>query len=169
MAAPAPPVRPHGIALNNPCNVRAYAGVSWHGVVPEGPPMPELLRFEGMQWGVRAATRILRSYGWMGIATAAGVLHRWTQFHGRLRGRPGDDLVLCRLAEFAPGGVVSLDSPAHMLRLLLAIARHENPDAPLGPGPFEDGMGIAGLDVPSLSDLGRFDATGRAATQGAAA
>lgn len=70
-----------GIRNNNPLNIRKVAGVRWRGSLTSDPsPQGEgsFVRFESLEWGIRAAMKILRTYRDKHAATSIReIVSRW--------------------------------------------------------------------------------------------
>lgn len=66
---------------NNPLNIRKVPGVRWRGSLASDPsPQGEgsFVRFESLEWGIRAAMKILRTYRDKHAATSIReIVSRW--------------------------------------------------------------------------------------------
>ena len=71
---------PLGLQYNNPLNIRLVPGTCWKGSLPVsgGAESARFVRFETMEWGLRAAFCILRTYARRHGATCIrDIVSRW--------------------------------------------------------------------------------------------
>lgn len=65
--------QPRGVRNNNPLNIRS--GSHWIGLAERQDK--DFCTFVAIEWGVRAAVKILRSYARRGIHTVADIIQTW--------------------------------------------------------------------------------------------
>ena len=53
-----------GVRNNNPLNIRRQPGTRWRGESPSTGGRGAFVEFESVEWGLRAAFCILRTYAW---------------------------------------------------------------------------------------------------------
>jgi len=69
---------PRGIRNNNPANIRIVQGNNWRGKIPESQNTDyEFEQFETMQYGIRAALKLLSNYIRNGYNTINKIISRW--------------------------------------------------------------------------------------------
>ena len=87
---------------NNPLNIRKVPGVRWRGELPSiqgGAGGGSFVRFESIEWGVRAALKLLRTYRDKYAATSIKeIITRWAP--PTENNTEGYIAAVCRLTSF---------------------------------------------------------------------
>lgn len=90
---------------NNPLNIRKVPGVRWRGELPSiqgGAGGGSFVRFESIEWGVRAALKLLRTYRDKYAATSIKeIITRWAP--PTENNTEGYIDAVCRLTSFGAG------------------------------------------------------------------
>ena len=112
---------PRGIRNRNPLNIRRSPGTRWRGAA-EVQRDAAFVTFRGMEWGIRAACRLLATYRRRGIVTIEGIIARWAP------PQDGNNTeryvsIVCRYMQEEPCYVVE---PADWPQLLRVMAYVEN-------------------------------------------
>ena len=114
-------MEPRGIRNLNPLNIRRTSTTQWQGAA-EVQRDAAFVTFRGMEWGIRAACRLLASYRRRGIVTIEGIIARWAP------PQDGNNTeryvsIVCRYMQEEPCYVVE---PADWPQLLRVMAYVEN-------------------------------------------
>ena len=112
---------PRGIRNLNPLNIRRTSTTQWQGAA-EVQRDAAFVTFRGMEWGIRAACRLLASYRRRGIVTIEDIIARWAP------PQDGNNTeryvsIVCRYMQEEPCYVVE---PADWPQLLRVMAYVEN-------------------------------------------
>ncbi len=67
---------PRGIRNNNPLNIRHSHANQWLGLRTVQTDS-EFCQFETVEWGIRAAYRILRAYRQRAVVTTGDIIYQW--------------------------------------------------------------------------------------------
>ena len=105
----------------NPLNIRRSPGTRWRGAA-EVQRDAAFVTFRGMEWGIRAACRLLAGYRRRGVVTIEGIIARWAP------PQDGNNTeryvsIVCRYMQEEPCYVVE---PADWPQLLRVMAYVEN-------------------------------------------
>lgn len=73
-------MKPRGIRLNNPLNIRHNRNNRWQGVY-ETQDDPDFVHFATMPFGIRAGFVILKNYMTKGLVTPEAIINRWAPPH----------------------------------------------------------------------------------------
>ena len=112
---------PRGIRNLNPLNIRRTSTTQWQGAA-EVQRDAAFVTFRGMEWGIRAACRLLAGYRRRGVVTIEGIIARWAP------PQDGNNTeryvsIVCRYMQEEPCYVVE---PADWPQLLRVMAYVEN-------------------------------------------
>ena len=117
-------ITPRGIRNFNPGNIRRDS-TDWLGLAPEQTD-PDFFQFVSAVYGIRAISRILKTYQREGISTLSGAIQRWAPSVEN----DTDAYVkaVCDACQVQPEQVV--DITAIMPQVVKAIITHENGQQP---------------------------------------
>lgn len=108
--------QPRGVRNNNPLNIRT--GSKWIGLSSQQDD--SFCTFVAIEWGVRAAVKILRSYARRGIHTVSDIIQTWappiennTNHYIR---------VVCSRTGFQPTHKINIYDENEVVALLLAMS-----------------------------------------------
>lgn len=68
-----------GIRNNNPLNI-IHSKAVWKGQSAQQTD-PNFVQFQSMEYGIRAAVRLLKAYNHRGVVTVADIVKRWCPDH----------------------------------------------------------------------------------------
>lgn len=107
---------PRGIRNKNPLNIRK--GSIWRGLASEQDN--EFCTFINMEWGVRAAVKILRSYARRGIHTVSDIIQTWAP---PIENNTNKYIqVVCSRTGFLPTHTINVYDENEVVALLLAMS-----------------------------------------------
>lgn len=107
---------PRGIRNQNPLNIRK--GSIWRGLASEQDK--EFCTFIGMEWGVRAAVKILRSYARRGIHSVSDIIQTWAP---PIENNTNKYIqVVCSRTGFLPTHTINVYDENEVVALLLAMS-----------------------------------------------
>ena len=119
----APKTTPRGIRNNNPLNIR-ISGQGWRGKIKDNTD-GSFEQFESIEWGIRAAIVIVRTYiRQHHLNTPAAIIRRWAPAVENDT-KKYIDFVIDR-ANLYRNEQISSNSKFQILRLLAAMAYYEN-------------------------------------------
>lgn len=107
---------PRGIRNKNPLNIRK--GSQWLGLASQQDR--EFCTFIDMEWGVRAAVKIIRSYARRGIHTVAEIIQTWAPPIENNTNRYIQ--VVCSRTGFLPTHTINIYDENEMVALLMAMS-----------------------------------------------
>ena len=108
--------QPRGIRNNNPLNIRK--GGKWQGLAPEQDAA--FCTFKTMEWGVRAAVKILRSYSRKGIHTIRDIIQTWAP---PIENDTNSYIqIVCSRTGYKPTFIINVYDENQVVALLLAMA-----------------------------------------------
>lgn len=108
--------QPRGIRNNNPLNIRK--GGKWQGLAQEQDSA--FCSFKTMEWGVRAAVKILRSYSRKGIHTIADIIQTWAP---PIENNTNEYIkIVCSRTGYKPTFIINVYDENQVVALLLAMA-----------------------------------------------
>lgn len=108
-----------GIRNNNPLNI-IHSKAEWQGQSPKQTD-PNFVQFQSMEYGIRAAVRLLRAYNRRGVVTVADIVKRWCP----------DDTAnsyianVCRLTGMSRNQVIDINYETQVISLLDAMIKVE--------------------------------------------
>lgn len=108
--------QPRGVRNNNPLNIRK--GSKWRGLALEQDQ--EFCTFIGMEWGVRAAVKILRHYARRGIHTISEIIQTWAPPLENNTNRYIQ--IVCSRTGFLPTHNINIYDENEVVALLLAMS-----------------------------------------------
>lgn len=108
--------QPRGVRNNNPLNIRS--GSHWLGLKESQDK--EFCTFVAIEWGVRAAVKILRSYARQGIHTVADIIQTWAPPIENNTNRYIQ--IVCSRTGFLPTHNFNIYDENEVVALLLAMA-----------------------------------------------
>ena len=116
-------MKPRGIRLNNPLNIRHNRNNRWQGVY-EQQDDPSFVHFASMQFGIRAAFIILRGYITKGLNTPKKIITRWAP----PKENPTTKYVqyVCIRSGLHPDNPIMFSNKGAMVRLVEAMIYFEN-------------------------------------------
>ena len=119
----APKTTPRGLRNNNPLNIR-ISGQNWRGKIKDNTD-GSFEQYESMEWGIRAAIVIVRTYiRQHHLNTPAAIIRRWAPTVENDT-KKYIDFVIDR-ANLYRNEQISSNSKFQILRLLAAMAYYEN-------------------------------------------
>lgn len=127
-----------GERISNPLNIR-HGTSKWRGAAAEQPDSA-FVAFESPEFGIRAATVLLRNYRRLhGLDTVEGIIRRWAppEDHNDTQGYIA---TVCREMGVGPKDKLDMDSPNVLFDLIVAMMRVE-----IGRVPYEAGTIMAGV------------------------
>lgn len=116
-------MKPRGIRLNNPLNIRHNRNNRWQGVY-EQQDDPEFVHFASMQFGIRAAFKILSGYIRKGLNTPEKIISRWAP----PKENPTSTYIyyVCKRSNIAPHSTLAFSDKERMVALVEAMIYFEN-------------------------------------------
>lgn len=108
--------QPRGVRNNNPLNIRS--GSHWIGMSEHQDK--EFCTFVAIEWGVRAAVKILRSYARRGIHTISDIIQTWAPPIENNTNRYIQ--IVCSRTGFQPTHNINVYDENEVVALLLAMA-----------------------------------------------
>ena len=116
-------MKPRGIRLNNPLNIRHNRNNRWQGVY-EQQDDPSFVHFASMQFGIRAAFIILKGYIAKGLNTPEKIITRWAP----PKENPTDRYIqfVYKRSGLYPDTYIVFSHKATMVRLVEAMIYFEN-------------------------------------------
>lgn len=107
---------PRGIRNQNPLNIRK--GYIWRGLASEQDK--EFCTFIDMEWGVRAAVKILRSYARRGIHSVSDIIQTWAP---PIENNTNKYIqVVCSRTGFLPTHTINVYDENEVVALLMAMS-----------------------------------------------
>lgn len=107
---------PRGIRNKNPLNIRK--GSKWRGLATEQDK--EFCTFINMEWGVRAAVKILRSYARRGIHSVSDIIQTWAP---PIENNTNKYIqVVCSRTGFLPTHTINVYDENEVVALLMAMS-----------------------------------------------
>ena len=107
---------PRGIRNKNPLNIRKVS--KWRGLASEQDK--SFCTFIDMEWGVRAAVKILRHYSRRGIHTVADIIQTWAPPFENNTNRYIQ--VVCSRTGFLPTHTINVYDENEVVALLMAMS-----------------------------------------------
>ena len=108
--------QPRGVRNNNPLNIRT--GSHWIGLSERQDN--QFCTFVAIEWGVRAAVKILRSYARRGIHTVSDIIQTWAPPIENDTNRYIQ--VVCSRTGFQPTHEINIYDENEVVALLLAMS-----------------------------------------------
>jgi hypothetical protein len=122
---------PRGIRNHNPCNIKKNK-TKWQGL-KEQQDDPVFFQFERAEDGIRAAARVIRTYGRKyGIKTIEGLVSRWAPATENATKTYVDFVE--RYVGISKDTIIQLDDPLTVQDLVKAIIHFENGEQPYSGG-----------------------------------
>lgn len=107
---------PRGIRNKNPLNIRR--GYKWRGLASEQDK--SFCTFIDMEWGVRAAVKILRNYASRGIHTVSEIIQTWAP---PIENNTNSYIqVVCSRTGFLPTHAINVYDENEVVALLMAMS-----------------------------------------------
>lgn len=145
---------------HNPGNIEHDPATKWNGL--DDPPSDgRFCRFRRPKWGIRALARVLMTYGDRhDIRTPRQIIERWAPHQdrapdGSTAPQPTEAYIrhVCQRTGFAEDQVLDLQSYDHQRPLVEAIIAHENGRVIYDPEIIDNGLELAGIEVPRRGAL----------------
>lgn len=111
---------------NNPCNIRK-TGAVWYGASPDQTD-PDFVQFQAVEYGLRAACKILFSYAERGLCTVQQIIDTWAPPSENDSTAYVEDA--CTRTGFSAGQELNVNDPTTLSKLLKALIQHENGEQP---------------------------------------
>ena len=108
--------QPRGVRNNNPLNIRS--GSHWIGLAERQDA--QFCTFVAIEWGVRAAVKILRSYARRGIHTVSDIIQTWAPPIENDTNRYIQ--VVCSRTGYLPTHTINIYDENEVVALLLAMS-----------------------------------------------
>lgn len=110
---------PRGIRNNNPLNI-IHSNAAWQGQSPTQTD-PNFVQFQSMEWGIRAAVKILKTYHLRGWRTIAKIVFDWCPDH------TAESYItnVCRLTGMPRHQVIDINNETQVISLLDAMIKVE--------------------------------------------
>lgn len=108
-----------GIRNNNPLNI-IHSKAVWQGQSPTQTD-PNFVQFLSMEYGIRAAVRLLRAYNRRGVVTLADIVKRWCP------DETAESYIanVCRLTGMPRHQVIDINHETQVISLLDAMIKVE--------------------------------------------
>lgn len=108
-----------GIRNNNPLNI-IHSNAIWQGQSAQQTD-PNFVQFQSMEYGIRAAVRLLRAYKRRGVVTIADIVKRWCP------DETAESYIrnVCRLTGMVQNQVIDINDETQVISLLDAMIKVE--------------------------------------------
>lgn len=115
-------MKPRGIRLNNPLNIRHNRNNRWQGIY-DPQDDPDFVHFSTMQFGIRAGFVILKGYIGKGFCTPERIIQRWAPSHEN----PTDTYIdyVCKRTGLTRHHVIHFGNEKEMVALVEAMIKFE--------------------------------------------
>lgn len=142
-----------GIRNNNPGNIDRVAGVRWQGAAEDQSGDSRFVVFKSPEYGIRAIARVLITYqdkrqakDGSKIDTIAEIIDRWAPTN------ENDTSAYVKhvasITGMSANGMIDVYRHEVMFKLVKAIITHENGTQPYSDDTINQGLRLAGIEVP---------------------
>lgn len=138
---------PRGIRNNNPGNIDRQAGTKWQGMAKDQSSDQRFVVFESPRYGIRAIAKVLTTYqAKHGLNTISEIINRWAPPVENNTNAYADHVAtLTGINKNAPIDVTDYEVAAPLVK---AIITHENGCQPYDDATINEGLRLAGIEVP---------------------